>query len=101
VAATPSSGMAADRKRASKFNIPDTGHLTDLVVYLDGLGGATGTQAVRLDLYRDNNGLPGTKVAESATRNFTNGAAAAWYGFGTPDTTLLTTCDSWIRINSH
>ena len=65
IATMPSSGLNADYKRASKFTMPKTGWLVDLEAYVDGLGGISGSQQVKLVVYRDNNGAPGAKVAES------------------------------------
>jgi hypothetical protein len=39
--------------------------LSALSIFLDGKGGASGEQDARLALYRDSNGVPGTKLAES------------------------------------
>lgn len=64
--ATPSSGLSANYKRASKFTLAEPATMTLLCAYLDGKGGGSGTQPVRIALYRDSGGSPGAKVAETA-----------------------------------
>ncbi len=61
---TPSSGMSANFIRASKFTVTDpTASIRFLYGYLDGLGGTSGTQEVKIVIY-DNS--PGHKlVAQS------------------------------------
>jgi hypothetical protein len=54
VGANPSSGMRADYKRASRIELPDYGRGRAFSVYMDGLGGGTGSQDVRLTLYFGN-----------------------------------------------
>lgn len=101
IAAIPSAGMTADRKRASKFTLAnDTGRLTELDAYLDGLGGASGSQQVQLVLYRDNNGVPGTKVATSAPRSLADGTAGTWRAFTVANLPLLTPGNYWIAIHT-
>jgi hypothetical protein len=100
IAANPSVYMGADRKRASKFTLTDTGHLTELYAYIDGQGGATGSQQLQMDLYRDNAGLPGTKVAASNIRSFEDTAQPAWRTFVVSGLPLLTPGDYWITIHS-
>jgi hypothetical protein len=100
IAGTPSVYMGADRKRASKFTLADTGHLTQLYAYVDGQGGTTGTQSLQMDLYRDSNGVPGTKVAASQIRTFDQTATPAWRTFSVTGLPLLTPGDYWIAIHS-
>lgn len=88
VAATNSLGMAANQKRGSKFTLNDKGTLLSFSAYLDGNGGATGTQSVRMVLYRDNAAVPGARVAQSNTITITSGAAGRWVDFSAPATTL-------------
>jgi hypothetical protein len=88
VATVPSAGMTADRKRASKFVLSELGTLLRFRAYLDGQGGGTGSQAVKVVLYRDNAGLPGAKVAESSQVNVSAGTAAAWINFPATATRL-------------
>ena len=80
----PSGGLSADMKRASRFSLPSAGSLSELCAYLDGNGGASGTQSFRLALYRDNGGVPGTKVIEVDGGQISSGtgAPAHWYCSG-------------------
>jgi hypothetical protein len=80
--------MSADRKRASKFTLGEKATLLELWAYLDGNGGVSGNQTVRLVLYRDNNGVPGAKVAESSTHWLGNGAPPNWRPFTVPNVPL-------------
>jgi len=75
--------MTADYKRGSKFALPDKATLLSFSAYLDGAGGATGSQSVRMVLYRDSGGLPAARIAQSNTVTVADGAAN-WYG--NPDT---------------
>jgi hypothetical protein len=88
VGSTPSAGMTANQKRGSKFTLSEKGTLVRLSAYLDGLGGASGTQSIRLALYRDANGAPGAKVAETSTKTIASGAAASWQNFAAPSVSL-------------
>lgn len=95
----PSSGLNADMKRASKFTLTERGRLRELSASLDGAGGVTGSQSIRLVLYRDNNGVPGTKVLESNPRTLSSGIAKNWYSF-IVDNVLLNAGDYWIAIHT-
>jgi hypothetical protein len=96
----PSAGMTADRKRASRFTLGERGRLRELSANLDGNGGASGQQKIKLVLYRDNNGVPGSKVAESNERTFSAGAAKNWYSFSltTANQVLMTPGNYWIAL---
>jgi hypothetical protein len=84
-----SSGMVADRKRASKFTLDRLGTLVKFKAYLDGQGGTAGSQAVKVVLYRDNAGVPGAKVAESSQVNITNQKVTpSWVDFPASATRL-------------
>jgi len=100
IAQIPSAGMTADRKRASKFTMPDTGRLVELDAYIDSLGGASGSQQIQLVVYRDNNGVPGAKVATSAPRSIADGAAGTWRAFTVANQPLLTPGQYWIAIHT-
>ena len=81
-ATIPSKGLAADFKRASRFTLSSRGTITRLCAFLDGNGGVSGFQVVRLALYRDDNGVPGTKVFETQSEQFQDGTAARWFCSG-------------------
>lgn len=99
-ASVPSLGMTADQKRASRFTLSEQGRLHELSAYLDGNGGASGQQAIKLVLYRDSGGAPGAKLAESNARNFSSGMSAGWYSFSltSANQVLLTPGDYWIGL---
>jgi Hypothetical glycosyl hydrolase family 15 len=96
---TPSGGLTANYKRGSKFTLSAQGVLAGLSAYMDGNGGAAGTQDVRLDVYQDANGVPGAKVAESSTVAITAGQPAEWVNFATPGVSL-TPGNYWMVIHS-
>ena len=99
VGTVPSAGMSADFKRASKYTLTETGTLVSLAAYLDGNGGTAGSQNVRLALYQDASGVPGTKVAESSAVSIAAGTAPGWVTFTTP-TASLTAGSYWIAIHT-
>jgi hypothetical protein len=80
---SPSEGMAADKKRASRFQVTQSNVvLQSLWAYLDGDPAVqTGTQPVRLALYSDVGGVPDQLKAESATKWFGPGQPAGWRSF--------------------
>jgi hypothetical protein len=81
----PSSGLSANFKRGSSFTLTEPGRLSAFSIYLDGNGGyfsPTGEPAwqnARVALYRDSNGVPGTKVAESGIQCCQTDSRARWY----------------------
>jgi hypothetical protein len=96
----PSSGLSADFKRASKYTLSETGTLVSLSAYLDGNGGATGSQGVRLALYQDSSGVPGVKVAETSVVNINAGTSPGWVTFPVPQQTALSAGSYWIAIQT-
>jgi hypothetical protein len=78
IGATPSAGLSADFKRASRFTLSEPGTVSELCAYLDGKGGGTGVQYAQFALYADANGVPGTKVFETHNWGLYNGAPAQW-----------------------
>jgi hypothetical protein len=78
VAKIPSRGLAADTKRGSQVTFTQSGWIDSMSAYLDTLGGGSTTQDLRLVLYTDVNGKPGTKVLESDTGHMIPGIAAHW-----------------------
>jgi hypothetical protein len=92
VARTPLKGLRANFLRGSKFEVPETGKtklVNALYAYLDGYGGASGSQAVRMALYFDSiddrGPIPG-KVAESGVINIPAGTPPGWVRFPVPPT---------------
>jgi hypothetical protein len=95
-----SQGMNANQKRASRFSLSERGRLRELSAYLNGNGGASGSQVLKLVLYADNGGVPGAKVAESNERTVNAGDAAKWFSFSltTANQKLLNPGSYWIAI---
>ncbi len=88
IATSTSAGMTADYKRGSPFTLAETGTLTSFSAYLDGNGGATGSQDLRMALYTDAGGVPGTLVTQSSTVTINSGMAPQWIHFTAPQATL-------------
>lgn len=81
VGSVPSGGMTADFKRGSSFTMIEHGKLFGVTAYLDGNGSpslAGQVQQLRYVIYSDANGVPGTKVYESAPLSVRGGAPAMW-----------------------
>jgi hypothetical protein len=95
----PSNGLSGDFKRASRFTLSAPSTAYELCAYLDGNGGVSGTQQVRLALYRDTSGAPGAKVMETDSWTVTSGTGARWYCKGQPYTPLPA-ASYWIAIQS-
>lgn len=79
VASTPSGGLRADFKRGSSVVLPKQATLYAFSVYLDGLGGASGSQALDLVLYDDENGKPANQVWNGSFGAFSGGHKGRWY----------------------
>jgi hypothetical protein len=95
----PSSGLKANFSRASQFILEDEvgPTLTGLHAYLDGLGGASGSQKVRMAIYeyrvgscREECEEPAGffKIAESQEVTITAGMPARWVHFAVPSVAL-------------
>ena len=94
----PSSGLKANFSRASQFILEDDVFptLTGLHAYLDGLGGASGSQKVRMVIYgyfvgycREECEPSGFfKIAESQEVTITAGMPARWVHFAVPSVAL-------------
>ena len=97
-------GLSANYIRGSKFHLETNKEaaVTALWAYLDGKGGATGSQAIRMALYaapnEDTVPWP-TLIADSSTVNIAAGTAPGWVRFAMP-TTLVFTGDFLIMIHT-
>ena len=103
IAATPSGGMSANFKRGARFTLSERGFVANLAAYVDGLGGAAGTQSLRLALYRDAGGVPGTLIGTTDEITVSAGSPGQWRSgwlnyAGTPDE--LDPGNYWIVIHS-
>jgi hypothetical protein len=99
VAGTPSGGLTSNTKRGSRVTLPGPGRVLELSAYLDGKGGASGTQTLRYALYRDAGGLPSTLVVESEEVAVTAGQAPRWLSAHVPPTDL-TAGNYWVVIHT-
>lgn len=105
-AATPSSGLSANYIRGSFFGayqIINDGTTTALWAYVDGLGGASGAQQLRMALYEDDlyHGEPAFKLAESDVVTIAAGTPPGWVRFpiSTP-VTFGAAPGYWITLQS-
>jgi hypothetical protein len=92
VAATASGGLSANVTRWSQFELRETGAtLTGLRAYLDGNGGASGAQTVRMAIYnlQTTHGASWyVKLAESDPVTIPAGMNDQWVNFTVPSTAL-------------
>jgi len=88
VGTVPSSGMTTEFKRASSLTVTETGLFEGMTIYLDGLGGATGTELIRLGLYRNANGLPGALVMQCNSLIVRSGELGRWRFLDCPHAVL-------------
>jgi hypothetical protein len=101
IGSTPSAGMTANFKRGSSFTVSGPGRLTALTAYIDGLGGAAGTQRMRLAVYRDANGRPGARISDTAPAGAIPpaGMRARWITLGT-EPAIIEPGRYWIVIHT-
>jgi hypothetical protein len=107
IGAQPSKGLTANFMRGSMFQLDDRpgAVLTGLHAYLDGNGGAPGTQKLRMLVYEvvaQGGTAVGLKLAESAEVSIAAGTPPGWVHFplpevavGQPNTPLY-----WIMLHS-
>ena len=83
----PSKGLSADFIRGSStsnlYTIAEPLYMTALWAYLDGQGGATGSQKVRLAVY-DQETTPMSLVMQSAEVTIASGTPPGWVRFAVP-----------------
>ncbi len=84
VRAIPSKGLSADFIRGSSGVNPAPSqsqlYMTALWAYVDGKGGATGSQKVRLAVYDQDEIDPMIRVAQSGELTIASGTPAGWFG---------------------
>lgn len=96
---TLSSGLTANFIRGSFVTAPSGCTVTGYYVYLDGSGGASGSQQLRVAQYiTDGSGNPGWKVGESTVVTIPAGMAAQWVYF--PVAVPFTSLGNWLTIQS-
>jgi hypothetical protein len=100
VASSTSAGMSANFKRGSWFTLSETGTVTSFSAYLDGNGGGSGPQDVRVALYQDANGVPGNLIAQSSTVTVTSGMVPQWVNFPVPPTSVLPAGKYWMVLQT-
>jgi hypothetical protein len=106
VATIPSGGLSANFIRGSGFGaykLLNGGTITALWAYLDGLGGASGSQQVRMALYQDDlyHGDPGYKLVESDIVTIAAGRPPGWVRFPISTPAEIYQAPSyWIAIQS-
>lgn len=93
------SGMAVNYKRGSRFTLSDKGTLLNMAAYVDGGGGMSGSQSLRMAMYRDSGGVPGALVAQSNEMSVASGSGSRWLYFPSP-AAALNPGVYWIMIHS-
>jgi len=73
-----SSPMAANMKRGSSFTLTEKASVWQLNAYIDGQGGAGGSQPLWIALYDDQNGEPGALVTKTQVDPSPAGSAGHW-----------------------
>ncbi len=99
VGATASGALRADYKRGSKFTLAEAGTATNLCARVDGNGNAASYQTLRFVMYRDVNGLPGAKLAQTGEIRINSGTPARWV-CGDIGWTPLTAGSYWLMIHT-
>jgi hypothetical protein len=94
-----SSGLVMNYKRGSRFNLAQKGTLLNLAACLDGNGGPSGGQSLRMVIYRDSGGSPGSLVAQSSAVSVTANSNSRWVYFPAP-AARLDPGNYWIMIHS-
>jgi hypothetical protein len=94
------SGLPVNTKRGSRFYLGQKGLLLNMAAYLDGNGGASsGGQNLRMVLYRDSSGRPGSRVAQSSATYVAADSSTRWVYFPSP-AAQLDPGYYWIMIHS-
>jgi len=91
--------MSADFKRGSNFTLSEAGTITSFSAYLDGNGGPTGLQDVRVALYQDAGGVPGSLITQSSAVTITSGMTPQWVRFQALPT-ALTAGTYWMVLHT-
>lgn len=92
-------GMAVNYKRGSRFTLSQKGTLLNMAAYVDGGGGMSGSQSLRMTLYRDSGGVPGALVAQSNAMSVASGSGSRWLYFPAP-AAAINPGVYWIMIHS-
>jgi hypothetical protein len=106
VAATPSGGLSANFIRGGMygaFMLTDSSTPTAFWAYLDGNGGASGTQQLRMALYEDDeyHGEPAYKLGESDVVTIAAGTPPGWVRFPVSTTIPFGSAAAyWITLQS-
>ena len=99
-----SSPMSANMKRGSSFTLTEKASVWRLSAYIDGQGGAGGSQPLWLALYGDVNGEPGALVTKTQVDPGPAGSAGHWVSGavtgGSSDPLLLMPGRYWIVLHT-
>ncbi len=93
------SALAVNTKRGSRFSLSQKGTLLSMVAGVDGNGGGSAGQSLRMVLYRDSGGVPGSMVAQSNTVSNAAGSSSRWLYFPSP-AVRLDPGNYWIMVHS-
>jgi hypothetical protein len=100
VGAKVSGVLRHDVKRGSRFSLAQNGTAHVMCAYLDGLwGSGPRNQLVRMQIYRDNAGTPGARLAETDDRPIWEQFVPNWHCFPIANTPL-TPGEYWLVLHS-
>jgi hypothetical protein len=93
--------LTSDFKRATLFNLNSGGTVNDMTAWLDGLGGAAGSQSVRYGIFNvDSSGNPTTLIAQTGTTSINSGQVAQWITLNFSSTVTLTAGQYYLAIQT-
>ncbi|NJO13437.1 MAG: hypothetical protein HC872_08230, partial [Gammaproteobacteria bacterium] len=92
--------MALNYKRGSKFWLTEKGRLYNMAAYLDGNGGPSGSQSLRMALYKDSGGRPGSLVAQSGQLSIAANSGPRWVYFSGASQVALNPGAYWVMVHS-
>ncbi len=91
--------FSAERKRVSRYELPVSGSITKLSIYLAPTA-TSGQQLLRGLIYSDSGGTPETLLGASEALTFNSTDAAGWYELTFPTPLSLAAGNYWIGVMS-
>jgi hypothetical protein len=92
--------MSADAKRATRYFLFFPATVTSFRVYVDGLGGGTGTQVMRAILYADRGNLPTDELRRTFQTTIAAGRAPGWVTLYLPFNIALSPGYYWLGLHT-
>lgn len=92
----PAGNIGQNFKQVSAFTLSEDGTVSSLSMYVDGAGGGSGTQVLRMVIYSDSAGSPNARMAVSDEVSITDGQGIGWVLFDLPADVPLTAGTYWL-----